>query len=209
VEAGRAALEEIALECAGTEVGESANDLLGLLDQPEMWSDPKDIPPRLLGSRASFYWSVDRELAARAFCAIIDQYPDFRYGPIILFTLGEHFFRQQDYEAAAAEFALMGELYPGSPDTLDGLRGVGLSHGKMENWDEQIAAYKELIARYPGSNTAAVAQRGIGRIYEVALGDVENARAAYEKVLVTYPGTRPACDAQMALAVLGMEEGTS
>ena len=209
MEAGRAVLEEIASECAGTNAGEAASDLLGLFDQPDMWADPTGVPARQLGARASFYWCVNPELAERAFRSIIEQYPDFRHGPIVLFTLGEHFFRQKDYEAAAAEFELMGELYPGSPDTLDGLRGVGLSHGRMENWDGVIAAYNNIIGNYPGSYTAALAQRGIGRIYEVALGDIENAITAYQEVVATYSGTRPARDAEDALSMLDIEAGSN
>ena len=70
IEACRELLQELATECAGTEIEEPANDLLGLLDLPDMWADTKDVAARIVGVRANFYRKFNPDLAVRGICAL-------------------------------------------------------------------------------------------------------------------------------------------
>ena len=203
IEACRELLQELATESAGTEIESAANDLLGLLEVPDMWSDTKEVPARILGVRANFYRKFNAELAVRAIRALVERYPDFLYAPDGLEALSEHLWRIGEYGQAVQELVRFEELYPGVSTAPDLLRFMALSYSRAGDDEMCVETLKRVIEKYPGSNMAAVAQYGIGRMYEKRLNDIAAARAAYEQTIATYPGTDQAQYASESLTEIG------
>lgn len=62
-----------------------------------------------------------------------------------------------------------------------------------------IAAFERVIARYPDSQFASLAQCAIGIIYDEELGKKSDARKAFEKVISNYPNSLEELEARKAL----------
>jgi tetratricopeptide (TPR) repeat protein len=66
-------------------------------------------------------------------------------------------------------------------------------------FNEAVADYRELIARFPFSRLADDAQYAVGRIYEIELGDLNQARIEYETLIQRYPTSEFLVKAQLGL----------
>ena len=92
---------------------------------------------------------------------------------------------------------------------------AGQALEKQRRWDEAIAAYEEVISRYPTDPTAADAQYQIGYVYLVQSRTAYDKSAAtksqdaFEDFLARYPTSEKAPQAQDNLKALQIKENSN
>lgn len=77
--------------------------------------------------------------------------------------------------------------YPDGPISDLAILEIGALLDELDKPLEAIAAWRDLIERYPASRYAPEAQRRIAEAYELRLQNISQAIAEYETVLVEYP----------------------
>ncbi|MBI4553787.1 MAG: tetratricopeptide repeat protein [Candidatus Latescibacteria bacterium] len=95
--------------------------------------------------------------------------------------------RQYRPNEALDQYKLFLNAHPATPVSDAAILEIGALLTGMEKPLEAIAAYRDLIERYPISRHAAEAQRRIAEVYETRLHDIPQAIAAYETILTKYP----------------------
>jgi outer membrane protein assembly factor BamD len=91
---------------------------------------------------------------------------------------------------------------------------AGQALEKQRQWDEAIAAYQEVISRYPTDPTAADAQYQIGYVYLVESrtaydkSAADKAQEAFEDFLAKYPTSEKAAQAQDDIKTLQHKENS-
>jgi outer membrane protein assembly factor BamD len=92
---------------------------------------------------------------------------------------------------------------------------AGQALEKQRQWDEAIAAYEEVISRYPTDPTAADAQYQIGYVYLVQSrtaydkAAADKAQEAFEDFLAKYPTSEKAAQAQDDIKTLQNKENSN
>ena len=99
-------------------------------------------------------------------------------------VLLERRFKQQDALDAYKRFLT---AYPDTPISDLAAFGTGVILNDQGKQFESIAAFRDLLERYPSSGHAAKAQRQIAQIYEVRLQNIPQAIAEYQAILVNFP----------------------
>jgi tetratricopeptide (TPR) repeat protein len=79
-------------------------------------------------------------------------------------------------------------LYPGTPWDRRARLEVGYNLAAMENYQQALMAYEELILRHPQSAEAAEALYATGEIFFLYLNDVESALGAYRALVMAEEG---------------------
>ena len=108
---------------------------------------------------------------------------------LVLFAQAQWRRRQREFEEAEKLLDRLAEAFPTAQVRDDALfLSSALSMDKGA-YPEAIERCRELIERYPDSPLAPEAQQRIGRIYDEALREPNQALVEYERVLSDYPGT--------------------
>jgi len=136
-----------------------------------------------------------------------------KWGIEAQYMLGESALEAKQYEQARKAFETIVNQhadkvsFTGAPSvTVEGIntyvtRSADALAFLLENEGDRegaLAAYKDLVSRWPESFVARRAYRKIGELHE-ALGQFEAAIAAYEEQLTAFPGSRVAARAQTSL----------
>ncbi|MFC1683347.1 tol-pal system YbgF family protein, partial [Candidatus Zixiibacteriota bacterium] len=95
--------------------------------------------------------------------------------------------RRRDYRGALEVYQRALEEFPESFLGSDILFEMARAQETIGQYQQALADLERLIADYPQSRLCPEAQRRIGAIYELRLGDLSLAIKAYEQVLSTYP----------------------
>ena len=77
--------------------------------------------------------------------------------------------------------------HPNSPIGDLAILEIGVLLDEMQKPMEAIAAFQNLIERYPTSRVGINAQRSIAEIYELRIFDIPQAITEYETILLTFP----------------------
>ena len=96
--------------------------------------------------------------AVDAFNDVLRRYPQGQYTDNARYWLAETYYVQRNYPAALAEFDRLVQLNPGSSKLPGALLKIGYIQYEQQAWDQARVALKQVIAKYPDSTEARLAQ---------------------------------------------------
>ena len=143
-------------------------------------------------------WSAEEEEESRKqmgeqlledLARIIEDYPRTYATQRAFFVRGSLYFRTEDWDLSAADFASVAERFPGSYLAPVALVNAGVAMEEKEAYMDAIAFYLRVLdeypTRYPGIPAVLF---DIGRLSETT-GDLLNAQAYYERIVDEYPSS--------------------
>jgi len=105
----------------------------------------------------------DFDKASQAFAAFLRKYPDSQYAGNAQYWLGEVNLAKGDLQGAGQAFARVSQAYPHHnkvPDSLYKLADVEI---RLGNRDKAQGILRQVIAQYPNTSAAQLAQRQLNR----------------------------------------------
>jgi len=96
--------------------------------------------------------------AVIAFNEVMRRFPQGQYTDQARYWLAETYYVQRNYPAALAEFDRLVQLSPTSPRVPEAMLKIGNIQSEQDAREQARAAYRLLIAKYPGSTEARLAQ---------------------------------------------------
>ena len=96
--------------------------------------------------------------SARRFSAFLEQFPQGELADNATYWLGESYYVTQNYQIALDTFRSLLANYPQSAKTQDAMLKVGYCLYELKQWGDAEAALNDVVARYPGSTVARLAQ---------------------------------------------------
>jgi tol-pal system protein YbgF len=105
----------------------------------------------------------DFDKASQAFAAFLRKYPDSQYAGNAQYWLGEVNLAKGDLQGAGQAFARVSQAYPQHnkvPDSLYKLADVEI---RLGNRDKAQGILRQVIAQYPNTSAAQLAQRQLNR----------------------------------------------
>lgn len=106
----------------------------------------------------------DFATSAQGFRTFIQQYPDSALVPNAYYWLGESYYITQNYPQALDTFRTLLQLYPDNAKSPGALLKVGYCQDELKQPDAATATLKSVIAKYPGSDVAKLAQQRLQNI---------------------------------------------
>ena len=112
------------------------------------------------------------ENAAAVWVGLADDLPNSKQAPEALYLAGECYSKTGNYEKSIACYQKLADDYPGYFLADDGLYQMGRCYEKLEKagviskteaGTNIRTAYEKLIAEYPGSHAAAIAERWLDK----------------------------------------------
>lgn len=134
--------------------------------QAQASGEPADPAKEKLFYDAAFdlIKAKDFDKASQAFAAFLRRYPDSQYAGNAQYWLGEVNLAKGDLQGAGQAFAKVSQAYPQHskvPDSLFKLADVEI---RLGNNDKAKGILQQVIAQYPGTSAAQLAQRDLQRI---------------------------------------------
>lgn len=96
--------------------------------------------------------------ASRRFQAFLETYPAGTLAPNAWYWLGESYYVTQNYDVALQAFGSLLEAFPDSAKAPDGLLKLGYCQFELGRASEGEATLRDVIARFPASEAARLAQ---------------------------------------------------
>lgn len=96
--------------------------------------------------------------SARRFSAFLEQFPQGELADNATYWLGESYYVTQNYQIALDTFRALLSTYPNSAKVQDAMLKVGYCLYELKEWPEAEAALNDVVARFPGSTVARLAQ---------------------------------------------------
>lgn len=132
---------------------------------PAASNEPADPAKEKLYYDAAFdlIKAKDFDKASQAFGAFLRKYPNSQYAGNAQYWLGEVNLAKGDLQGAGQAFAKVSQLYPQHnkvPDSLYKLADVEL---RLGNRDKAQGILRQVIAQFPNSSAAQLAQRQLNR----------------------------------------------
>jgi tol-pal system protein YbgF len=106
----------------------------------------------------------DFDKASQAFGAFLRKYPDSQYAGNAQYWLGEVNLAKGDLQAAGQAFARVSQAYPQHAKVPDSLFKLADVEQRLGNADRAKGILRQIIAQYPGSSAAQLAQRDLQRL---------------------------------------------
>ena len=106
----------------------------------------------------------DFDKANQAFAAFLRKYPDSQYAGNAQYWLGEVNLAQGDLQGAGQAFARVSQTYPSHTKVPDSLFKLADVEQRLGNSDKAKGILRQVIAQYPGSSAAQLAQRDLQRL---------------------------------------------
>lgn len=97
--------------------------------------------------------------SAKAFRALVADYPNGRYADNAQYWLGESAYVRRDFKTALAEFRKVTQGFPASPKTPDALLKTGYIYYETAQWADARRTLNEVVQRYPTSTAARLARQ--------------------------------------------------
>ncbi|MDO5505393.1 MAG: tol-pal system protein YbgF [Pseudoxanthomonas suwonensis] len=95
--------------------------------------------------------------ASRAFTTFLERWPAGVYAPNAIYWLGESYYVTQNYAFALEQFQALRQSFPTHDKASGALLKIGMAHQGLRELDRAEADYQAVIADYPGSNVARIA----------------------------------------------------
>ncbi|NLY13661.1 MAG: tol-pal system protein YbgF [Gammaproteobacteria bacterium] len=106
----------------------------------------------------------DFEKAEQAFSAFLRKYPKSQYAGNAQYWLGEVSLVQGDLQGAGKAFALVSHNYPEHNKVPDSLYKLADVERRLGNADKARGILQQVLAQYPNSSAAQLAQRDLGKL---------------------------------------------
>ncbi|MFZ6048637.1 tol-pal system protein YbgF [Pseudomonas sp. CR3202] len=106
----------------------------------------------------------DFDKASQAFNAFLRKYPNSQYAGNAQYWLGEVNLAKGDLQGASEAFARVGQAYPQHPKVPDSLYKLADVEQRLGNSAKAKTILQQVIAQYPGSSAAQLAQRDLQRL---------------------------------------------
>lgn len=106
----------------------------------------------------------DFDKASQAFTAFLNRYPNSQYAGNAQYWLGEVNLAKGDLQAAGKAFAKVSQAYPSHSKVPDSLFKLADVERRLGNNDKARGILQQVIAQYPGSSAAQLAQRDLQRL---------------------------------------------
>lgn len=102
--------------------------------------------------------------ADQAFSAFLRKYPSSQYAGNAQYWLGEVKLAEGDLQGAGRAFALVSQSYPQHQKVADSLYKLADVERRLGNADKARSILQQVIAQYPGTSAAQLAQRELARL---------------------------------------------
>ncbi len=102
--------------------------------------------------------------AIEGFRNFIKAYPDSSLAPNARYWLGEAHYGAGQFEKAARNFEMLRANHPGSGKVADASLKLGYSLYELGKWDDAKKILKSVIAQFPDSSVARLAEKRLQRI---------------------------------------------
>jgi len=106
----------------------------------------------------------DFDKASQAFAAFLRKYPNSQYAGNAQYWLGEVNLAKGDLQGAGQAFARVSQTYPSHAKVPDSLFKLADVEQRLGNSDKAKGILQQVIAQYPGSSAAQLAQRDLQRL---------------------------------------------
>lgn len=106
----------------------------------------------------------DFDKASQAFTAFLNRYPNSQYAGNAQYWLGEVNLAKGDLQGAGQAFARVSQTYPQHAKVPDSLFKLADVERRLGNNDKAKGILQQVIAQYPGSSAAQLAQRDLQRL---------------------------------------------
>lgn len=129
-------------------------------------NEPADPAKEKLFYEAAFdlIKTKDFDKANQAFAAFLRKYPNSQYAGNAQYWLGEVNLAQGDLQGAGQAFARVSQAYPSHAKVPDSLFKLADVEQRLGNNDKAKGILQQVIAQYPGSSAAQLAQRDLQRL---------------------------------------------
>ncbi|MES2817975.1 MAG: tol-pal system protein YbgF [Pseudomonadota bacterium] len=106
----------------------------------------------------------DFDRASQAFAAFLRKYPSSQYAGNAQYWLGEVNLAKGDLQGAGQAFARVSQSYPTHAKVPDSLYKLADVEQRLGNGDKARGILQQVIAQFPGSSAAQLAQRDLQRL---------------------------------------------
>lgn len=133
---------------------------------PAASSEPGDPAKEKLYYDAAFDLinAKDFDKASQAFTAFLRKYPNSQYAGNAQYWLGEVNLAKGDLQAAGQAFAKVSQLYPKHAKVPDSLYKLADVERRLGHTDKVKGILQQVVAQYPGTSAAQLAQRDLQRL---------------------------------------------
>ncbi len=134
--------------------------------QASAGNEPADPAREKLFYEAAFdlIKANDFDKASQAFAAFLRKYPNSQYAGNAQYWLGEVNLANGDLQGAGQAFARVSQTYPNHAKVPDSLFKLADVEQRLGNSDKAKGILQQVIAQYPGSSAAQLAQRDLQRL---------------------------------------------
>ena len=129
-------------------------------------SEPGDPAKEKLYYDAAFdlIKTKDFDKASQAFTAFLRKYPNSQYAGNAQYWLGEVNLAKGDLQGAGQAFAKVSQLYPKHAKVPDSLYKLADVERRLGHTDKVKGILQQVVAQYPGTSAAQLAQRDLQRL---------------------------------------------
>lgn len=133
---------------------------------PAAGGDPADPAKEKLYYDAAFdlIKAKDFDRASQAFAAFLRKYPNSQYAGNAQYWLGEVNLAKGDLQGAGQAFAKVSQLYPKHAKVPDSLYKLADVERRLGHTDKVKGILQQVVAQYPGTSAAQLAQRDLQRM---------------------------------------------
>jgi len=133
---------------------------------PAASSEPGDPAKEKLYYDAAFdlIKAKDFDKASKAFTAFLGRYPNSQYAGNAQYWLGEVNLAKGDLQGAGQAFAKVSQLYPKHAKVPDSLYKLADVERRLGHTDKVKGILQQVVAQYPGTSAAQLAQRDLQRM---------------------------------------------
>ncbi|ERI50578.1 hypothetical protein N878_01775 [Pseudomonas sp. EGD-AK9] len=134
--------------------------------QQQASAEPGDPAKEKLYYDAAFdlIKAKDFDKASQAFTAFLNRYPNSQYAGNAQYWLGEVNLAKGDLQGAGQAFAKVSQAYPSHAKVPDSLFKLADVEKRLGNNDKARGILQQVIAQFPGSSAAQLAQRDLQRL---------------------------------------------
>ncbi|WP_074752665.1 tol-pal system protein YbgF [Pseudomonas abietaniphila] len=152
------------VNAGGTPVAPAAGAAAG--QAPQTSSEPGDPAKEKLYYDAAFdlIKAKDFDKASQAFSAFLRKYPNSQYAGNAQYWLGEVNLAKGDLQGAGQAFAKVSQLYPKHAKVPDSLYKLADVERRLGHTDKVKGILQQVVAQYPGTSAAQLAQRDLQRL---------------------------------------------
>ncbi|MHA6577280.1 tol-pal system protein YbgF [Pseudomonas yamanorum] len=151
---------------AASAAGGAAAGAAAASQAPAASSEPGDPAKEKLYYDAAFdlIKAKDFDKASQAFTAFLRKYPNSQYAGNAQYWLGEVNLAKGDLQGAGQAFAKVSQLYPKHAKVPDSLYKLADVERRLGHTDKVKGILQQVVAQYPGTSAAQLAQRDLQRM---------------------------------------------